>query len=114
MTRWTASQVTEVAPDASSLAAARKLAVPGPWRETGCSDVLVWGQCQGSGKTPYQVSVDLVGPAYRCACPSRKFPCKHSLALMWMRAEGKVPFEVATTPEWVQDWLRRRRIGAPT
>ena len=30
MTRWTASQVTEVAPDASSLAAARKLAVPGP------------------------------------------------------------------------------------
>jgi uncharacterized Zn finger protein len=27
------------------------------------------------------VSVDLSGPAFRCTCPSRKFPCKHGLAL---------------------------------
>ena len=26
--------------------------------------------------------VDLSGPAYRCSCPSRKFPCKHVLALL--------------------------------
>ena len=80
--------MTEAAPDAASLAAGRKLAVPGPWRETGCNDVLVWGQCQGSGKTPYQVSVDLTGPAYRCSCSSRKFPCKHALALLMLWSEG--------------------------
>ncbi len=107
MTRWTASQVTEVAPDASSLAAARKLARPGPWRETGCSDVLVWGQCQGSGKTPYQVSVDLVGPAYRCSCPSRKFPCKHALALLMLWSEGVID-ESGQMAAFAEEWATQR------
>ncbi len=107
MTRWTASQVTEVAPDASSLAAARKLAVPGPWRETGCSEVLVWGQCQGSGKTPYQVSVDLVGPAYRCSCPSRKFPCKHALALLMLWSEGVID-ESGQIADFAGEWATQR------
>jgi hypothetical protein len=71
--------VISAAPDDASLAAARKLARPGPWSETGSNGDLVWGKCQGSGKTPYQVSVDTVAPAYRCSCPSRKFPCKHAL-----------------------------------
>ncbi|CAA9404555.1 MAG: FIG01127675: hypothetical protein [uncultured Nocardioides sp.] len=88
MARWSPRQVSDAAPDASSLTAARRLATPGPWRETGCNEVLVWGQCQGSGKTPYQVSVDVVAPAYRCSCPSRKFPCKHALALLMLWAEG--------------------------
>lgn len=82
MTRWTTEQVEGAAPDSSSIAAARKLARPGPWSDTGSSETLLWGKCQGSGRTPYQVSVDLTGPAFRCSCPSRKFPCKHALALM--------------------------------
>ena len=42
-------------------------------------------QCQGSGKNPYEVSCDLAEPSTpvgRCNCPSRKFPCKHSVGLM--------------------------------
>ena len=42
-------------------------------------------QCQGSGKNPYEVSCDLADPSTpvgRCNCPSRKFPCKHSVGLM--------------------------------
>ena len=78
MGRWSEERVVSAAPDASSLAAARKLAHPGPWSDTGSNDVLVWGKCQGSGKVPYQVSVDTAAPAYRCSCPSRKFPCKHA------------------------------------
>jgi hypothetical protein len=31
---------------------------------------------------------------------------------MWMRAEGKISFLPATAPEWVEDWLRRRRTGS--
>lgn len=99
--------MTEVAPDASSLTAARKLARPGPWRETGCSDVLVWGQCQGSGKTPYQVSVDLVGPAYRCSCPSRKFPCKHALALLMLWSEGVID-ESGQIAAFAEEWATQR------
>ena len=107
MSRWTASQVTEVAPDAASLAAGRKLAVPGPWRETGCNDVLVWGQCQGSGKTPYQVSVDLTGPAYRCSCPSRKFPCKHALALLMLWSAGAMD-ESGQVAGFAEQWAAQR------
>ena len=44
---------------------------------------------RGSGKTPYQVSIDLAGPAYRCSCPSRKFPCKHALALLLLWVRGR-------------------------
>ena len=38
MTRWTLEQVAKVAPDQSSLAAARRLARPGPWSDTGSTE----------------------------------------------------------------------------
>lgn len=67
------------------------------------------GECQGSGSTPYRVVVETGDLGYKCTCPSRKFPCKHSLALMWMQAEGKAAFTQSSPPDWVTDWLRRRR-----
>jgi hypothetical protein len=119
MTRWDEQRVTGLAPDAASLAAARKLALPGPWSDTGSNDVLVWGKCQGSGKTPYQTSVDLTGPAFRCTCPSRKFPCKHALALLllWSRgaigegaADGDAPD--AGAAEWARSRAERAARAA--
>nr|WP_284288187.1 hypothetical protein [Angustibacter aerolatus] len=74
MPRWTPAAVERAAPDAASLAAARRLARPGPWSATGSTDTLVWGSCQGSGSTPYRVSVDLAGPAYRCSLPQPQAP----------------------------------------
>jgi hypothetical protein len=35
------------------------------------------------------------------------------LALMWMWAEGRTVFRPAPVPEWVKDWLGRRRGAAP-
>ena len=46
---------------------------------------------------------------YKCTCPSRKFPCKHSLALFWLRADGKAEFARAARPQWVEDWIGQRR-----
>jgi hypothetical protein len=103
-------KIEAIAPDQASLVAARKLVKPNGWSGLSCDDVgLVWGECQGSGSSPYRVVISEIDAGYKCTCPSRKFPCKHNLALMWMRAEGKIPFQAAQTPEWVQDWLRRRR-----
>ncbi len=34
-------------------------------------EAAVCGLCQGSGKNPYQTQIDLIGPAFRCSCPSR-------------------------------------------
>jgi SWIM zinc finger len=113
MTRWTHEQVTELAADASSLAAARRLAVPAPWSDTGASETLVWGKCQGSGKTPYQVSVDLTGPAFRCSCPSRKFPCKHALALLLLWVDGQGTVRDADSPApYAGEWAAQRAAKA--
>ncbi len=102
--------VEALAPDQSSLDAARKLLKAGSWPALAANDAgLIWGECQGSGSTPYRVVVSETDAGYKCTCPSRKFPCKHSLALMWMRADGKFNFSVAPIPVWVNDWLSRRR-----
>src|SRR5579872_6046898 len=104
-------KIESIAPDQSSLVAARKLVKPSGWSGLSCDDAgLAWGECQGSGSSPYRVVISEVDAGYKCTCPSRKFPCKHNLALMWMRAEGKVLFHSAQAPEWVQDWIRRRRL----
>lgn len=113
MARWTPQQVAQLAPDDKSVAAARKLARPGPWSDTGSTDTLVWGKCQGSGSTPYQVSVDLTGPAFTCSCPSRKFPCKHGLALLllWVEGDGSVA-DVEAPADFAADWMAGRQARA--
>ena len=96
-----------LAPDTSSRRAAAGLAAPSPWSCWGASGDLVWGSCAGSGKNPYQVAVDLGGPAYRCSCPSRKFPCKHALGLLLNWAGGRVP-EEAEPADHARAWRASR------
>ncbi|MFD7629846.1 SWIM zinc finger family protein [Streptomyces sp. NPDC059851] len=110
--RWTAEQVLALAPDAASGKAGSKLGGAGPWSETGGSaSGAVWGLCKGSGATPYRTVVDLAGPAYKCSCPSRKFPCKHALGLLLLwAAEGFG--EPTGAPEWAAAWLAGRAAKA--
>ncbi|MFJ4836306.1 SWIM zinc finger family protein [Streptomyces sp. NPDC088747] len=116
--RWTADQVLALAPDAASRKAGSKLGSTGPWSEAGSSDEgAVWGLCAGSGSKPYQTVIDMAdstGPAFKCSCPSRKFPCKHALGLLllWAGEEATVPRGQA--PDWAGQWIegRRERAGA--
>jgi SWIM zinc finger len=121
-TPWSAEQVLALAPDASSQKAARGLATTRSWQGTGrgADGQTLWGLCAGSGKQPYQSVVDVSAPAYRCSCPSRKFPCKHTLALMLLWSAGSVP--EAEPPGWVLEWTASRaqrqakaatRVAAP-
>lgn len=101
------------APDQQSSKAARRLTNLRTWSELGCTDSLVFGKCQGSGKRPYQVTVDITGPAYQCTCPSRKFPCKHGLALLLLWAEhGDAVGEVAQAADHASDWASERAARA--
>ncbi|MFG2458854.1 SWIM zinc finger family protein [Streptomyces sp. NPDC048523] len=114
--RWTADQVLALAPDAASRKAGSKLGAAGPWSEAGSSDEgTVWGLCKGSGSKPYQTVIDVAdaaGPAYKCSCPSRKFPCKHALGLLllWAGGEGAVP--PGRAPDWAEQWIAGRRQRA--
>lgn len=107
---WTAEQVLALAPDQASATMASGQAVVRRWSEQGASDMAVWGRCQGSGKRPYEVVVELSGPAFRCSCPSRKVPCKHTLGLLLMWSAGAVPS--AAEPVWVGTWLAERAARA--
>jgi len=114
--RWSADQVLALAPDTASRKAGSKLGAAGPWSGAGSSDEgAVWGLCKGSGSKPYQTVVDIAdaaGPAYKCSCPSRKFPCKHALGLLllWAGEDQAVP--TGRAPDWAEQWMEGRRKRA--
>jgi hypothetical protein len=109
--------VLGLAPDSGSRRAAERLAGGAAWSGTGRAGELVWGLCAGSGARPYQVALDLSGPsgpAYKCSCPSRKFPCKHALGLLLTWAAGGVPEQAGTddAPAFASDWIKGRTARA--
>src|SRR5262245_9804698 len=97
-----AVQLTEdtahrLAPDDSTLTSARDLVRQRKFGKLGVSADGTWvlANCKGSGKEPYQVSVDLGdpdNPLCRCNCPSRKFPCKHGVGLILLYAQSPDQF----------------------
>src|SRR5262249_9104844 len=57
-------------------------------------------------------------PVYRCNCPSRQFPCKHSLGLLYAIVEGKkftdaeVPEDLAAKREKVAARVEKKKADA--
>jgi hypothetical protein len=61
---------------------------------------VLFGECKGSGSSIYITSADFINPespVFRCSCPSRQFPCKHSIGLLFAYTNGK-SFETAEIP----------------
>ncbi len=107
-TTWTPEQITALAPDSASAKAGQGLANARKWVTLGANDAAAWGECQGSGKLPYQTQIDLGEPAFKCSCPSRKFPCKHGLGLFLLLAANDKAFDGKEPPTWVAQWLEER------
>lgn len=105
---WTTAQILALAPDAAAAKAGQALAAARHWTGFGVNEQAVWGLCQGSGKDPYRTQIDLSEPAFRCSCPSRKFPCKHGLGLFLIYAAQPAAFTAAEPPAWVSEWLSSR------
>jgi Uncharacterized conserved protein len=103
----TEAYVDSLAPNAGAIKNGRDLVKKNSFpllSETGDA-TLLFGECKGSGKDPYRCSVDFVNegnPVFRCSCPSRQFPCKHTLGLLYARALGK-GFTIAEIPSDIAD-----------
>lgn len=70
-------------------------------------ETVIFGECVGSGASNYVTSADFVkpdSPVFRCTCPSRQFPCKHALGLMYAYVGGKK----FTTEPILADILEKR------
>jgi hypothetical protein len=113
MNHLTEEQVLQLAPDASSLKSGKDLGNPKKWLNYTCNERVLWGEMQGSGKDPYRTQIDLVATAFKCSCPSRKFPCKHGLGLLLVFAKN---FSLVTKsddePAWVKEWMDKRQTKA--
>src|SRR5687768_10004713 len=107
MPTWTSEQVAALAPDASSVTAARGLAGPHLWSDAGHDERAVWGRYRS-----YHSSVDLAAPASACTCPSRKVPCKHALGLLFLWAGSPDVVPESAAPAWVEEWLAQRAARA--
>jgi hypothetical protein len=71
---------------------------------------MLFGECSGSGKKPYYCSVDFIDeekPVPRCNCPSRQFPCKHAVGLLFAYLYGS-DFTEEEIPEDVL--LKREKL----
>lgn len=105
---WTAPQILALAPDSSSAKSGQELANARKWPGLGATEDAAWGECQGSGSKPYQAQIALAEPAFKCTCPSRKFPCKHGLGLLLLLEKQPEAFTQTDMPDWVSQWLESR------
>lgn len=101
-------QILALAPDESSKKSGKELSNPSKWVSKGVNELALWGECQGSGSKPYQTQIDINNIAFKCSCPSRKFPCKHGLGLLLLHAKNSTFFTDREAPLWVTDWISKR------
>lgn len=103
MIELTAAYADSLAPNSATIKNAQGLVQKNKFvalHQSGEGDLL-FGECQGSGSSNYATSADFAQPekpVFRCTCPSRQFPCKHSLGLLYAYIQGR-PFTTAEVPE---------------
>lgn len=113
MRSFSEQQIAAFAPNANAVGNGRKISAGGGFvsRMRSKDDSFYMGECKGSGKSNYVVSADFADeehPVFRCSCPSRQFPCKHSLALMFEMAAGK-DFAVGEIPADILDKREKKQ-----
>lgn len=106
MREITEQQILALAPNAAAASNGKKISQKGGFvkLEKTQDDTLYMGECTGSGKSNYITSADYIdenNPVFRCTCPSRQFPCKHSLALLYEML-AKKEFAICEVPEDIQ------------
>jgi uncharacterized Zn finger protein len=85
-------EINALATDEQTALRGQKLANVNKWTVLGYKDNVLWGECPGSAADAYLVIADINGPTFSCSCPVRKLPCKHCMALMFMRENEAAPF----------------------
>lgn len=109
MRQITEAQVLALAPNPAAAGNGKKISKNGGFvrLERSADDTFYLGECRGSGKSNYITTADFIepdAPVFRCLCPSRQFPCKHSLALLYEIMAQK-DFQTCDIPE---DILKKR------
>jgi len=119
MISLTEQQIAAWAPNPAAVSNARKISQKGGFvrLERSSDGTFYLGECTGSGKSNYITSADFIdsaAPVFRCSCPSRQFPCKHSLALLYEILAGKTFAEQAIPEDILQKRAKRESRAGRT
>lgn len=116
MGKVTEQQILSMAPNSSAVANARKISAGGGFVSLSKTEdeTFYMGECKGSGKSCYMVSADFIEggtPLLRCSCPSRQYPCKHGLALLFEMEKGKA-FSICQLPDTIREKREKKERRA--
>lgn len=103
MPQITEQIISSLAPNPAAVSNGKKISQTGGFVKLmqSADGTFFWGECSGSGKSNYVTSADYIdanAPVFRCTCPSRQFPCKHSIGLLYEMMSGK-EFYICDVPE---------------
>ena len=76
-------------------------------------ETVIFGECIGSGSSNYLTSADFIkpeSPVFRCTCPSRQFPCKHALGLMYAYTSGKKFISTEILPMFLKNEVKLKNV----
>lgn len=102
-TTWTIEQILSLAHDHSLVGAAESVTDPAKWSALGHYEGGVWGEFDNRDKPAYHTLAALPNLALSCNCPSRKYPCRHSLSLALMLVRSPELFGPSTPPIWIEN-----------
>lgn len=113
MIKISEEQLTKLAPNLNAISNGRRISKNGDFITLykTADESMIFGECKGSGKKPYNTSIDFIdenNPVFRCSCPSRQFPCKHGIAIAFEWLSQK-KFKISEIPE---DILQKRNNQA--
>lgn len=104
---WTIDQILGMAPDHLQLKAAESAATPDKWLSFGQDGSYAWGEFPSGQNTRYHASIALPHLGLACDCPSRKRPCRHSIALAILLQQQNNLFTEQNTPAWIKKQANR-------
>lgn len=107
---WSSEQILSFAPDAATARRGEDLGTIRKWKNLEGNGKALWGECKSSGASFYKTQIDLNGPAFKCNCPSRKFPCKHAIGLLFLYINNSDAFRITEEmPPEPTEWLENRK-----
>ena len=106
--QYTSEQVLSLSPNTGNATRGKKLANTAKWPLLGANENGIWGEAKGGGSKPYLAAIDFNGPAFKCSCPSREFPCKHGIGLFLLYVNEIDAFTELAMPPWVDEWINKR------
>lgn len=106
---WTTEQILGLAPDQFTLRASQGIAHRQKWMALHQDGATLWGIFPNGKHKDGQTAVFLPSLSLTCSCNSRKFPCRHELALLQLWQQQSSLFTSLPPVKQLAAWAKREQ-----